>query len=259
LDVLALLLGSMVRRWLCSVALICVAGVSFVSAAPQFTCFPVQRGDTAARIALRLTKDANNAYAPWFQILDPRGSAFIPKSQYTRIQPGWQACIAQQVLSPAPPSVSQPAIVAAAQLPPLRILRWWWAPVLFFATVLAWMAAQNYLERRQATSRVLERFGTSFIREFERPLLQQPCAESPLRSRLRILPQHNWMEVLLAPSKGWHYPNLSDHRTNVEYDVKRVVALLSEPRLVCGRLAARGPWVVIPFRLEGNLKKEERA
>ena len=250
----------MTLRLVCLIALCSsTACVSFASAAPQFTCYTVQRGDTAARIALRITKDANNAYAPWFQILDPAASAFIPKSQYRRIQPGWQACIDDRVFRPAPPSSTQPAIVAAAHVPPLRILRWWWAPVLFFATALGWIATQNYLERRQATSRTLERFGMSFIREFERPLLQQPGAESPLRSRLRLLPQRDWVEILLAPNDGWHYPNLSDHRKNVESDVERIVTLLGEGRFVCGRLATRGPWVVIPFRLEGNLKKEERA
>jgi hypothetical protein len=243
----------MMSRWVSFNALLAAAlCVSPASAAPVFTCYPVVRGDTAARIALRLTKDANNAYAPWFQILDPAASAFISKSQYDRIHPGWQACIDHdQVLGPAPPIPKPPEVSGAgAYVLPGPILQWWWAPVLFLATWLGWIATHNYLERRRAALRALERFGTSFIREFERPLVQQPGRESPLRSRLRILPQRDWVEIWLAPNEGWHYPNLSDHRKNVEYDVERIVTLLGERRFVCGRLVARGPWVVIPFRLE---------
>ena len=239
-------------RWVSFIALLSSAVcVSPASAAPGFTCYTVLRGDTAARIALRVTKDAKNAYAPWFQILDPAASAFIPKSQYNRIQPGWQACIDHdQVFRPASPTPQRPGVVAGASVLPGAILRWSWVPALFLTTALGWIATQNYLERRQVVQAALERFGTSFIREFERPLLQQPGSESPLRSRLRLLPQRDWVEIWLAPNEGWHYPNLSDHRKNVEYDVERIVTLLGERRFVCGRLATRGPWVVIPFRLE---------
>jgi len=241
----------MVSRWVSFIALLSsTLCASPGSAEPAFTCYTVLRGDTAARIALRMTRDANNAYATWFQILDPAASAFIPKSQYNRIRPGWQVCIDHdQVFRPAPPAHEPPRMVADAYLLPGTILRWWWAPVLFLATALGWIATQNYLERRQAALDALERFGTSFIREFERPLLQQPGSESPLRSRLRVLPR-DWVEIWLAPTDGWRYPNLSDHRQNVEYDVERIVTLLGERRFVRGRLVTRGPWVVIPFRLE---------
>ena len=246
----------MLRRRLGGIALLCAVCGSYASAAPQYTCYTVQRGDTAARIAFRLTRDANNAYAPWFQILDPAASNFVPKSQYRRIRPGWQACIAEQ----APPftPMAPKAVAAATPVARSAIERFWWTPLLFFATALAWIGAQNYLDRRQAVARALEQFGKSFIREFERPLLQQPGAESPIQSRLRILPQRDWLEIFIAPNKGWHYPNLTDHRRNVEYDIERIVALLGERRFVCGQLSARGPWVVIPFRLETRLKKEER-
>jgi hypothetical protein len=242
----------MMSRWVSLIALLSwILGVSPALAEPVFTCYPVRRGDTAARIALRMTKDANNAYAPWFQILDPAAATFIPKSQYDRIHPGWQACIDHaQVFRPALPAAQRPEVVGRAYVLPGPILRWWWAPVLFLATGFGWVTTHNYLERRQAVSRALETFGTCFIREFERPLLQQPGGKSPLRSRLRLLPQRDWVEIWLAPNEGWHYPNLSDHRKNVEYDVERIVTLLGERRFVRGRLVTRGPWVVIPFRLE---------
>ncbi len=244
----------MLRPLVCVIALMSAAAAcaSLASAAPGFRCYTIQRGDTAVRIALRLTNDARSVDAPWFQILDPSRGALVPKRRYAHIEPGWQACIVEP-LPGAVPSMSQMAVGAPASARPL-ILRWWWIPILFFAATLAWIATQNFLDRRHATSRALERFGMAFIREFERPLLQDPSVESPVRSRLRIVPQRGEVEILLAPNDGWHYPNLSDHRRNVEYDVERIVTLLGEGRVVTGRLGMRGTWVVIPFRLEGSLE-----
>ena len=68
---------------------------------------------------------------------------------------------------------------------------------------------------------VMKHFAHRFVREFERPLIQQPT-ERPLRSRLRLSPARARVEILLAPGQGRRYPNLSDHRKNVEYDVVRV-------------------------------------
>jgi hypothetical protein len=250
----------MLRPLVCVIALMS-ACVSLASAAPGVRCYTIytiQRGDTAIRIALRLTNDARSVDAPWFQIFDPSRGALVPKRRYAHIEPGWQACVVEP-LPGAVPSMSQIAVAAPAHAARPSIPRWWWVPILFFAATLAWIAAQNFLDGRHATSRTLERFGMAFIREFERPLLQDPSVESPVRSRLRISPQRGEVEILLAPNDGWHYPNLSDHRRNVEYDVERIVRLLGERRVACGQLGMRGTWVVIPFRLEGSIKKEERA
>jgi len=239
----------MFSRAVCVAALLpLLACPSVASAAKMWTCSTVQRGDTAARMARRITRDANNAYAPWFQILDPDASAFIPKSQYDRIQPGWHACIDDQRFRPAPPALAAPGIVTVAHGSAARIFRWWWwVPIVFDAAALAWLAT-FHLEQRQAASRALERFGTSFIREFERPLLQRADVKSPLRWSMKLRPGSERGEILLAPNDGWHYPNLTDHRKNVEYDVERIVTLLGERQFACGRLATRGPWVVIQFR-----------
>jgi hypothetical protein len=244
---------------MCVIALMpAAASVSLAAAAPGFRCYTVQRGDTAVRIALRLTSDARSVDAPWFQIFDPSRGALVPKRRYAHIEPGWQACVVEP-LPGAVPSMSQAAVVTPAHAARSSIPRWWWAPILFFATTLAWIEIQNFLDRRHATSRALERFGIAFIREFERPLLQDPSLGSPVRSRLRIVPQRREVEVLLAPNDGWHYPNLSDHRRNVEYDIERIVTRLGERRFVSGQLVMRGTWVVIPFRIEGSIKKEARA
>ena len=183
------------------------------------------------------------------------------------------------MLHPAPPAVSaqpvlpepilpQPVltrpvvthpILASTPLPALSVLRFWWVPVLFFATVFAWLWIQDYLDGWHARACLLEHFGRSFIREFERPLRQQPGGKAAVQSQLRLLPRRNRLEVLLAPQQGWHYPNLADHRRNVEYDIERIIMLLGMRRMACGPLAARGPWVVIPFRFDEHRKKEARA
>jgi hypothetical protein len=99
-------------------------------------------------------------------------------------------------------------------------------------------------------------FGDRFISEFERPLFRR-CADEPsLRSRLRFAPRRQTVEVLLAPADGRTYPNLSDHRKNVEYDVERVLRLLRNATFKTGPLYAEGPWVVIPFRLETDRQQE---
>jgi hypothetical protein len=65
---------------------------------------------------------------------------------------------------------------------------------------------------------------------------------------LRARPEHGRLEVLLAPNGGRRYPNLSDHRLNLTYDIERVLTTMNDPAFVCGELRARGRWVVVPFQ-----------
>jgi hypothetical protein len=53
--------------------------------------------------------------------------------------------------------------------------------------------------------------------------------------------------VCLAPTGGRRYPNLADHRQNVEYDIARVLDVLGGQSLSIGPLHQQGPWVVIPL------------
>ena len=92
-----------------------------------------------------------------------------------------------------------------------------------------------------------------FVSEFERPLIQQP-AERPVRSRLRLSPARAKLEILLAPGQGRRYPNLSDHRKNVEYDVVRILRLLADDSFVSGPLYTQAGWVVVPFRFKVGQK-----
>jgi hypothetical protein len=241
------------------------------AASPRFICYTVQSGDTASRMALRLTGDVNNLREAWFQILDPVAARFISKTDYQRIQPGWQACVQQEAVY-VPRPIERQAISAAGMVDGLG---WWWLTFLCAGSMLTWIVAQNYADRRKATVRALEYYGTAFLREFERPLLQASAraavgamkSESRIhstgrsdvvRSQLSLLPQRARVDILVAPADGHRYPNLSDHRRNLEYDVQRVMERLGDRRFVCGELVARGPWVVIPFRFEPRIARRPR-
>ena len=140
-----------------------------------------------------------------------------------------------------------------------------WVALLFVigsVMPLAWVEARRYVDQRRATLDIMKRFGGQFISEFERPLFRRHIAEPPIRSRLRCAPARHSFEVLVAPANRRIYPNLVDHRRNVEYDVERVLRLLkNEPfpqgrPFVNGPLRSEGPWVVIPFSL-GNRRSQE--
>jgi hypothetical protein len=244
-----------------SVALGCLAlslTAAPSSALPGSVCYTVQRGDTAVRASLRLTGSAANLYAAWFQIVDPATLAIVPKSQYDHIQPGWQACIIQTV--PRPTAVviprsdvrpAEPWVLAAVD----AVGPWW--PVLLLAATLLWGVVQAKTVRQQrAVRQALELFGRTFISELERPLTDRSSRGAPLRSALRVQPERKRIEILIAPAKGRRYPNLSDHRRNLEYDVDRVVRVLDARQFSCGHLESRGPWIVIPFQLHQPPTKE---
>jgi hypothetical protein len=233
--------SSIRRRWLFFLALILASAPQDIFANSRYVCYMVRPGETASQVALRLTGNPLSLHAQWFQIVDPARSRFIQKSQYGLILPNWQACIAVQ---------SRPAYAP----PSNSILELWWIP-LFLLVPAIWFAAA-YVDQREAARPILKRFGNEFIREFERPLIQQSSAGFPVRSRLRVIPHRQRLEIFLAPQNGRRYPNLSDHRKNLEYDVERVVQLLGDPRFVSRQLAARGPWVVIPFQFQSIANKE---
>jgi hypothetical protein len=232
------------------------------------TCYPIRPGDTAAGLAYRFTGNAHNRHQPWFQIVEPTTATLIPKSQYGRIQAGWHVCVATGMLRlgsarrPYAVGTSGPLVVlqrgvrheqAAIDLSVL-----WWAIPLFAVSglVLARVLARKYMVRRRARLETMKGFGDRFISEFERPLFRRCVDEPSVRSRLRLAPRRRTVEVLLAPADGRTYPNLSDHRKNVEYDVERVLRLLRHAPFKTGPLYAEGPWVVIPFRLESDRQQE---
>ena len=80
-----------------------------------------------------------------------------------------------------------------------------------------WRVLDGVLDRRRRASFVMRHFADRFVREFERPLIQQHAAEHPVRVRFRSRRFGRRIDILLAPGTSRRYPNLSDHKQNVEY------------------------------------------
>jgi hypothetical protein len=227
-------------------------------------CYTIQPGDTAAGLALRIAGNADYRHQPWFQIFDPAASRYVRKARYDHVRPGWLACIlnggsgalqtsarpAEATRLPAPLS-GIARTLAGIQLDPR-----WYLVVLLLTTSSAWYIAHRHWKGRQAVIEEMTRFGESFIREFERPLIQPRAPAPAVRSRLRFKPHRGRLEVLLAPGVGRSYPNLLDHRKNVEYDMERVLHELRHQPFVSASLQQRGHWVVVPFEVKANQKQE---
>jgi hypothetical protein len=103
----------------------------------------------------------------------------------------------------------------------------------------------------------MKQYADRFVEEFERPLKQPHLAHRPIRSRVRFKPGRARFEVLLAPEAeaGLRYPNLTDHKANVTYDVVRIQRALTQHAFVSSRPYARGRWVVVPFRFRAETRE----
>jgi len=229
--------------------------------AQQFVCSSVRHGDTAARLALRLTASAKNRHEPWFQILDPTTFRFIPKAAYDSIRPGWKVCIARNAVAGSP--TRQIAISSDRAKPQsgrlfdrpstMESAYGWIMAVAILAPLLATPVAKKYFDRRRAMLDSMSGFATAFVREFAQPLPRQHATDQPIRARLQCAPYRARLEILLAPNTGHSYPNLSDHKKNLEYDIERVLRLVPDQPFVRGEPYSRGDWVVIPFQVPATL------
>lgn len=266
-----------------ALAVALVLGAAAQPAFAQLTCHAVQRGDTASELARRITGDGRNEYEPWFHLLDTAARS-VPKSQYDRLRPGWRACVAQESVQSRPlpanevaarndaPQVAEnsgtlvPIAPANAirdlfprAIPELGLadhdLSLMWLGAAIVIPLLGWWTLEGYVRRRGATSILMKHFAHRFVREFERPLVRQHPAERAVEWRLRVSPHRARLEIQLAPGKGRRYPNLSDHRKNLEYDVARVVSTLADESFVCGQLHAKSGWVVVPFTFRSPSKQ----
>jgi hypothetical protein len=232
--------------------------------AEGFTCFVIQPGDTASLLAWRLTGDMEHRHEPWFQIVEPATSRYVPKSEYRRIYPGWHACVAEERLQPqwvqaaeAPPPIDPPPPMppadAGSPLATPGVAAIGSAVLLSLAALLAWHIAAAYSSGRQKLVTMMTLYGERFVREFERPLLRPGSERRALKARLRIKPIRQRLDILLAPNEGRTYPNLADHRKNVEYDVGRVLRMLNDKRFVSERLSRQGRWVIVRCRFRADL------
>jgi hypothetical protein len=263
------------------------------ASAQSIACHPIRRGESADQVARRLTGNGWNAYRPWFQIMNA-SSRYIPKSQYNRIRAGWRACVLQPIrnmpaaatnvasreapalsdapaASRTPEALVEPVVLAAAEtiavasdrprfdtsgvLSAIRglDLTFVWLSAAFALPWLGWRVLDDHLIRRKTTTIVMRHFAERFVHEFERPLVWYD-AERPVRTRVRYSAQRRRLDILLAPGTGRRYPNLSDHKKNVEYDVARVVRALADKSFVSGPLSMQAGWVVVPFRYKPGRK-----
>ena len=242
---------------------IAIAGVPQGSAAGQILCVPIRAGDTAASLAERLTGFPSNARQPWFQVLNPATARFVSKSTYDQILVGWRACLIDQPMRLNESRLSFAHPLAAWAGRALDLLRGADANVFLWGVLVVLIAflchgSDQYLRRRAIVLAAMKRFADTFVREFERPLIEPGAAERPIQSRVRFAPDRARLDVLLAPGAGRRYPNLADHRRNVEYDVTRILRSLENGSFVGGRPYAQGHWIVVPFQFTNNLDHRGR-
>jgi hypothetical protein len=261
-------------RRLPTVVLLLLCAAPPCADAQQFVCSPILPGDTASGLARRLTGHAAAAYTHTFQIRDPARQMFVPKSQYRRLSTDWQACVATgpvkitplayaPVVALAAPAVAPagPAFVAApvsvrsadptsvpsagSQNDLASIAKIASAALLM---LLLCVTVGDSLTPRPIPP-VMQRAGEQFARAFARPLIDSSSSVPPIQVRLRFRRHAQQLEILIAPGAGRRYPNLVDHRRNVEYDVGRVMRVLGNHFVVSDRLRTKGKWVVVPIRL----------
>ena len=251
-------------------------------------CHAIRRGESATQAARRVTGNGQNAYHEWFQIMNP-SSRVVPKSQYNRIGLGWRACVitpavslnARHLEEPAaadahgapngsrvPDVLAAPAALAGADagdgpqpavsdvVRRLRgvVLKMLWLYVAMVVPWCGWRMVDDYLTRRKTASLIVRHFVRRFVDEFERPLVRYDAGERPVRSDLRFGARRGRFDILLAPGEGRRYPNLSDHKKNVEYDVARVVRVLADDSFVSGAPYTKAGWIVVPFQFTADPK-----
>ena len=126
-----------------------------------------------------------------------------------------------------------------------------WAFLVLLITI-AVRETGDYVSDRRVLLNLMASFGERFVHEFDRPLVRSRPSDRVVDSQLRFDTSRSKVEVLLAPRDGRSYPNLTDHRKNVEYDVVRVLRLMKDPPFIPGVMYAQGRWVVVPFQLKVN-------
>jgi hypothetical protein len=253
------------------------------AAGQSLVCQTIKPGETASAVARRLTGRADSHLQPWFRIVN-RNRKVIPKARYNGVLAGWHACVPTARLKRALPAVTKASAVqrrpvaiapvhvaAVPQVAPPTVgaaplsrdpvtalaLLGLWSAGLGAAIGFGCQGVERFQKKREAMTREMQGFGSLFLKDFERPLIVEGTAASPIRARLRCDPGDRRLEILVAPAAGRRYPNLGDHRHNVEYDVERITQRLHHAAFVRRPLRAEGAWVVIPF--EFTLSPSRRA
>jgi hypothetical protein len=275
--------GTPRTRRLPAVVLLLLCAAPLSAEAQQFVCWPIVQGDTVSRLARRLAGDSAAVYSHAFQIRDPARQMFVPKSQYRRgLSTDWQACVARGLvtvplayapvvasaipavapagpsitITPAPLAITSRPLALTSPPPALASSEGSHDGLVVIATigsvvsliVLICAIVADSLARRPMPP-VMQRAGEAFVIAFAGPLIDLPSGGPPIQARLRFVRRAQQLEISIAPRDGRRYPNLVDHKRNVEYDVHRVMRALGPHFVVSDRLRAEGKWVVVPIRL----------
>ena len=251
-------------------------------------CHAIRRGESAAQAARRTTGNGRNAYQAWFQIMNassrfvPKSQydrihagwracvvpAIRSRSSNANLVEAREAANVSRARnsSGVPRLLAAPRALAGADAGDGAVdrpqpaasgvfrrlggvdLTMLWLSAALVVLSLGWWMVDGYLARRNTASIVVRYFVHRFIDEFERPLVRYGVEERPVRSRLRCGARLRRFDILLAPGEGRRYPNLSDHKKNVEYDVARVMHALGDDSFVSGALYAQAGWIVVPFQ-----------
>jgi hypothetical protein len=258
-------------------------------------CHAIRRGESAAQAARRTTGNGRNAYQAWFQIMNassrfvPKSqydrihagwrACVVPAIRSLSSNANHVDVRKAANVSKAPNGAGVPKLLAAPtalasadvgdgvgdrpQPAASDVLRrlggvdltMLWLGATVIVLWLGWWIVDDYLARRKTASIVVGYFVHRFVDEFERPLVQYDVWERPVRSRLRCGVRLGRFDILLAPGEGRRYPNLSDHKKNVEYDVARVMHVLGDDSFVSGALYTQAGWIVVPFQFTAGPKQ----
>ena len=262
------------------------------ASAESLVCQPIRRGESATQAARRLTGDKQNAYRTSFQIMNdssrfipksqynriregwlacvitPAASDTSSSAQRLTASDAPAFPDAPEAFDTSGTGVASAPLAAidtvevavgpqAAASGVLRTiasvdLTIVWLGVAMVVPWFGWRIVDDHLARKRMAAIVVRDFASRFVDEFERPLVQTRVADRPVRSRLRTGVRRGRFDILLAPGTGRRYPNLSDHRRNVEYDVARVMQVLADDVFVRGPLSTHAGWVVVPFQFKAG-------
>jgi len=248
-------------RW-ALLPLLLTGGVAQGVLAQPYFCTAIRPGETAPQVARRITGEPTGLREAWFQIVDPATSRVVPKTRYGYVRAGWQACVATGLPAVAPAVSSNDNTssdwmrhVRTAYDDVIRLIQSRDSDLGLWVALLALIAiathsADHYFKDRDQVLKAMQQFSQKFVREFERPLAGGDPSVRAIQSRLRFAPHASRLDILIAPGAGRRYPNLMDHRKNVEYDLQRILTVLSAEPFVNGRPYMDGPWVVLPFSMK---------
>jgi hypothetical protein len=234
--------------------------------AQKFVCWPIAAGDTVSSLARRLTGKSSAAYGLAFQIRDPARRMFVPKSQYQRLESDWQACVAPGPVLNTPVAYAPVVELGASAIVPERPIETnlgstslslagaggpvttipFAAPMTAVLLIMLSVGAGALTLRPIPSS--IRRVGEDFVTVFARPLIDASRPAPPIQTRLRFARRRQQLDIFIAPGPGHRYPNLADHKKNLEYDVDRVIRVLGNC-VLCKPPRADGKWVVVSIKV----------